>query len=228
MAYSVDIMHYKSEILTALVKAVHYTYSSPVDGHIAEFGTMTGLTATALACAIRDCEAKYQVKKSYLGEKHLHLFDSFEGLPQVTHTADTESPLVKLGSWAAGTCSGVGEWELRSMCSRFLPTEQIKIFAGWYKDTVPALPAQEQYSMVHVDCDLYESTIDALTALFSERKISDGCIFLLDDWSSNRCSPAFGEQRAWIELTQKFKVDLTDLGCYGMFSKQFIVHGYSP
>jgi O-methyltransferase len=35
---------------------------------------------------------------------------------------------------------------------------------GWFRDTLPAIPATQRFAVIRLDGDLYESTWDAITA----------------------------------------------------------------
>jgi len=74
------------EVCKALADGIVYVYGAGIIGDIAEFGTMSGKTAVAIATAIRRVESslsaahlQYVCKE---GGKELWLFDSFEGLPE--------------------------------------------------------------------------------------------------------------------------------------------------
>ena len=81
--------------------------------------------------------------------------------------------------------------------------------------------------MLHVDCDLYQSTIDALDYLFSRKMISQGAIILFDDWYCNRSSNSHGERKAWQELVLKYKISSEDLGCYAWGGNKFIIQDFT-
>src|SRR5581483_6923515 len=92
----------------------------------------------------------------------LHLFDSFEGMPESPSERDRTAYHVLEGSWSEGACQGIGPKALRLKCRKYLPDERIVIHQGWYSETVKKIPDSTSFSVVHVDCDLYQSTIEAL------------------------------------------------------------------
>lgn len=57
-----------------------------IEGDIVEFGTLEGFTASIFAKLIDE----YKLNSS------LHLFDSFEGFPEITSTVDLTQLLIKL------------------------------------------------------------------------------------------------------------------------------------
>lgn len=215
---------YEKEIKEKLFLGVDYVYSCAVEGDIAEFGTMSGRTSSILAQAISINGRRYS---HIIREPNkLHLFDSFIGLPEAASTVDKESPLVKSGVWGVGTCHGITRKTLRKLCGRYLSENRIIIYDGWFKDTLPRIHKETKFSMVHIDCDLYQSTIEVLDYLFANRHISEGAAIFFDDYNCNMASPALGERRAWAETIEKYHVEYSDCGEYGSACWKFIVHSY--
>jgi O-methyltransferase len=72
--------------------------------------------------------------------------------------------------------------------------EQVIFAEGWFKDTLPLLPA-DAFSIIRLDGDLYESTIQALEALYP--KLSLGGYVIVDDYGSwPNCRAAVEDFRA--------------------------------
>ena len=217
-----DRMRYGNEVRTnqaiadALLFGIEYIAGAAVEGDVAEFGTMTGRTATVLSAAMA----------SFRRGGNLHLFDGFQGLPESSSEVDRKSWHVRGGVWAEGTCQGVGPEALRAKCARFLANERIVIHAGWYSDTVKKLPDGVKFALIHVDCDLYQSTMDALEPLFARGMVSEGAVLFFDDWNCNRSSQQMGERRAWRELCEKYRIDFHDGGDYSWGGHKLIVHEY--
>lgn len=216
--------------ISALSEGVAALYGFDVEGHIAEFGTMTGATACGLARAMASCDhhLDYAVQVYGQAQRELHLFDSFVGLPQTDNPVDANSPHVLDGVWAAGTCHGLSPEELRAEVTAHLPDDRVQIFPGWFADTIPALPAETRYALIHIDGDLYVSAMDVLVGLFSRGLVARGAYVFFDDWSCNRADPEMGERRAWRECVERFCIQATDQGPYGIFARRFTVHDYTP
>ena len=85
------------EVHKKLSFGVEYVCNADVKGDIAEFGTMSGRTASIIARAMSKFD-RYQDHDP----KKLHLFDSFKGLPKAESDVDKESPHVKSGVWGGG------------------------------------------------------------------------------------------------------------------------------
>jgi O-methyltransferase len=207
---------HERSVTDALALAVEYVHAADVDGDLAEFGTMTGATAVTLSRATA----------CFSSTRSLHLFDSFQGLPDPEAAPDRDSFHVRAGVWKAGSCQGIDAAELRRRCRRHLPDERIAIHAGWFSDTAQAFSSPAGLALLHLDCDLYQSAIDVLAPCFERKVIQEGAIVLFDDWNCNRASPAFGVRKAWAEMVARFSVEASDEGSYGWGARKFIVHSY--
>jgi hypothetical protein len=205
---------------------VEYAYASAVPGHVAEFGTMSGSTATTLASAMRGEDQRYRLseKKHGIAERSLYLFDSFEGLPQTNNAVDAASPHVATNVWGPGVARGLTASELDDACSAILGRDRVKVVAGWFNETLPRLSGDLRFAVVSIDCDLYESTAGVLEYLLGRQTYSDGCAVFFDDWYCNRGSPQFGEQKAWADYTAKYNIRFTDWGPYSVVGRKFILH----
>ncbi|MEI9991453.1 MAG: TylF/MycF/NovP-related O-methyltransferase [Rhizomicrobium sp.] len=210
------------ETAKSLSLAVLYTYGADVEGDIAEFGTMSGSTAQALATAM--LAAERWVGPSF---KRLHLFDSFEGFPEINAQVDMSSPHVQKGVWARGTCKFLSFEELKRVVERVLPARRVEMHEGWFADTVNVLPNNTRFSLIHFDGDLYQSMIDALDPCFAKGFVSEGAMICFDDWNCNRASNKYGERRAWEELVSKYKIQFSMSGDYSWGCTKVIVHAYS-
>jgi O-methyltransferase len=70
--------------------------------------------------------------------------------------------------------------------------EQVVFLKGWFKDTLPSAPI-EKLALMRLDGDMYESTMDALTALYD--KLSPGGFCIIDDYGLPGCRAAVDEFR---------------------------------
>ena len=111
--------------------------------------------------------------------KNVWVADSFEGLPEpnlVLYPADkgdlhhTESELA------------VSLEEVKENFRKYdLLDGQVKFLKGWFKDTIPLAPIKK-LSILRLDGDMYESTIDVLYHLYPKLSIGGFCI--VDDWGA--------------------------------------------
>ena len=216
---------WNDETKKALALGVMYVCGADVEGDIAEFGTKAGKTSKIIASSLSNIAKLYPYIDSAKSKK-LHLFDSFQGLPDSTAQPDIESPHVKTGIWGPGACKGSSKQQVLDICKRYLPESRIEIYEGWFKDTISQLPGNIKFSMMHVDSDLYQSAIDVLDTCFARGFVQEGTIIFFDDWNCNRASPKFGERRAWLEIQQKYAVDFSELGSHSTGGYRIIVHSY--
>jgi hypothetical protein len=205
-------------IAESLIMGVHHVLGSSVEGDIAEFGTHTGRTAKVIAMAM----------KLYRLDRQLHLFDSFEGLPEASDPADKDNEHVKAGVWSAGAFKGASPETLKSWCGNYIGAERVKTYKGWFSDTLPTVAPGQRYSMIHIDSDFYSSAFDVLDFMFRTSALTPGSLIYFDDWDCNRASNNHGERKAWREVVDLHKVSYDDWGGYGWCAHKFLIQGYTP
>ena len=213
-------------IFEKLTQGIQYVINNAVEGDIAEFGTFSGFSAFTLARAMAAYWNIYAnlIQLHGIPKKSLCLFDSFQGLPRSAGDVDAASPYVQSGRWKEGTYTGLTKEELFALCSSTYDQDKIRIYDGWYSQTLRKIPPAAKFAMVHLDCDLYSSTIEVLDHLFAHQHIADGCAVFFDDWNCNRASPRFGQRRAWREAIEKYRIEFSDGGEYAVLGHKFIVH----
>jgi O-methyltransferase len=95
--------------------------------------------------------------------------DSFEGLPPPD---PGKYPLDAKLTFNQFKELAVSLEEVQTNFRRYnLLDEQVRFIKGWFRDTLPGAPV-ERLAVLRMDGDLYESTMDALTALYP--KVSRG------------------------------------------------------
>ena len=121
--------------------------------------------------------------------------DSFEGLPRPTHQRDAGWDLSKDKSPSLA----VSLEEVQELFARYeLLDERVKFLRGWFKDTLPTAPIGA-LSVLRLDGDLYESTMDALSALYP--KLSPGGFVIIDDYKAlEPCEAAVHDFRRTHEI----------------------------
>ncbi len=212
-----------NEVERQLLTGVAYVYCSTVPGDIAEFGTCSGETALTICRAL----ASWEENDAGIAPKRFHLFDSFEGFPQFSSPIDRDSPHIRAGDWKPGDCKGLSRAELERLLAGEVPASRLEFHEGWYRDSVPRLPPDVLFSMLHLDCDLYESTTDALDPLFARRQVAQGAVLYFDAWNCNRASPDHGQRKAWTDLVRKHAIEASHGGDYSWEGHKIIVHRYA-
>jgi O-methyltransferase len=134
-------------------------------GEIAEVGVFQGASAKLI------CEAK--------GSTPLHLFDTFEGLPKASASDG------KVHDEKQYHCS------LESVQSYLSSYENVHFHKGRFPDSTAGM-AETRFSLVHIDVDLYESTLACLQ-YFYPRMMPGGVVISHDYSLLAGVSKAFGE-----------------------------------
>ena len=89
---------------------------------------------------------------------------------------------------------------------------RVRFLKGWFKDTLPAAPI-DALSILRLDGDYYESTMDALTSLYD--KVSVGGYIIVDDYGEDSwtyCRKAVDEFRR--ERGIEDPIHRVDSNCY--------------
>jgi O-methyltransferase len=100
--------------------------------------------------------------------------DSFSGLPEIDHEHETFA-------WQRGDMA-VSLETVRNNFARYgLLDGQVEFLKGFFSETLPTAPVR-QLSILRVDADLYESTMDVLRNLYSA--LSAGGYAIFDDYQN--------------------------------------------
>lgn len=209
-----------------LIHAVHYAIGAGVPGDLVEFGTFTGKTTWVIARTMHEIEKIYPHLDPAHGiaPRKLHLFDSFSGLPEPAHQIDAAAPHVQATLWSKGKFTGLSAAQLHEVVEPFLSPERRLIYEGFFCDTLPEIAPATKFALVHIDSDFYESAYQILEHLVGNQMLSPGAILLFDDWNCNQASPLLGERQAWHDILQKYRIEYSDEGSYGVFGHKFIIH----
>ena len=92
------------------------------------------------------------------------------------------------------------EANLRSHAPAFVEAGGLRVVAGWFATTLPAAPIR-RIAFLRLDGDLYQSTFDALTALY-DRVVPGGLIYVDDFGSFAGCARALREFRTTRNITE--------------------------
>ncbi len=124
-------------------------------------------------------------------ERRVFVADSFKGLPVPSpeiYAADIGDKHHTHGQLA------ISRQDVEENFRRYgLLDERVVFLEGWFKDTLPAAPI-EKLSVLRLDGDMYESTIQALDALY--HKVSRGGFVIVDDYFLKPCAEAVNQFRA--------------------------------
>jgi len=129
----------------------HALTQAPATGHYLEFGVFSGGTI------------RYIAKRLPVGAR-IHGFDSFEGLPEAW------------GGFNLGQRAFSQEGRLPRV------PDNVALHKGWFSETIPAWCAAVAgpVAFLHVDCDLYSSTVDIFNGLGA--RLQPGTVVLFDEY----------------------------------------------
>lgn len=139
-------------------------------------------------------------------ERIVWVADSFRGLPK----PDPERYPADAGDllWTQTRLS-VSLEEVKANFTRYgLLDDQVRFLVGWFRDTLPGVRI-DRLSVLRLDGDLYESTMDALRYLYP--KLSVGGYVIVDDYGGvPACRAAVEDFRAKDGITEEVKrIDYT-------------------
>ncbi|MGE8401853.1 MAG: TylF/MycF family methyltransferase [Delftia tsuruhatensis] len=137
------------------------------------------------------------------------LADSFEGLPppdEEKYPADTGDKFHTYSDL------GVSIERVKENFEKYgLLDDQVKFLKGWFKDTLRDAPI-EKLAILRLDGDMYESTWDALTALY--HKVSIGGYVIVDDYHVVKaCKQAIHDFLAENRVTASL-IEIDGVGVY--------------
>ncbi len=138
--------------------------TAKISGDIAEVGVYQGGSSMLI------CRAK--------GEKHLHLFDTFEGIPKVE----------KIDKFLEGQFASQFE-ETRNYLKQ---ENNVHFYKGIFPDTAGPIE-EKKFSFVHLDVDTYESTNNCIQFFYP--RMNSGGIIISHDYI-----PAKGVRKAFDEF----------------------------
>ncbi len=126
-------------------------------------------------------------------KKRVFLCDSFEGMPEPDPIHDSYYRRGMLVSDLEKCCSFVEEHGLASVC---------EVMPGWFDETFKSFGDAQRFSLVHIDCDIYQSTKTCFEALYP--RASARAPFILDDFYI----PPAGERTAALECLSQTRETL--------------------
>lgn len=183
---------------------VEYAIKNGVPGDLIETGVWRGGGSIFMRAVL---------KAHDISDRTVWVADSFEGLPapdaekypqdagDVHHTIDFLS---------------VSSDQVRANFRKYgLLDEQVRFLEGWFKDTLPAAPIKK-LSVIRLDGDMYESTMDGLRNLYP--KLSVGGHIIIDDYALKGCSQAVHDFRGDKDIKDEI-IDIDGIGSYWQRTK---------
>jgi hypothetical protein len=139
-------------------------------GDFAQFGVFRGNTARL-------------IESLMTGDRKLHLFDSFEGLPE---------------NWTKAKQKGA--FALTEDRIPVFDSPRVVMHKGWFKDTVPpwGREATTPLAFIHMDADLYSSSTEVLFNI--DHLIPKDAIILFDEYVMGRTDDEHRALLAWSAM----------------------------
>lgn len=153
------------ERLDHLHWCVECVLTEGIPGDLVETGVWRG-GAVIFMCAVLAAHGD--------SERIVWAADSFQGLPKASHEHDLADDLSEHDVLAV-TLDQVKE----NFAKYGLLDQQVRFLPGWFKDSLPDAPI-EKLALARLDGDYYESTWDAIAALYP--KLSPGGFLIVDDY----------------------------------------------
>jgi O-methyltransferase len=187
--------------LTSLQHCVERVLAEDVPGDLVECGVWRGGA----------CILMRAVLAAYGDEKRcIWLADSFAGVPSpdVENYSADENVRLDLSAYVLA----VPEATVKANFKRYgLLDDRVRFLPGWFKDTLPSAPI-DRIALLRLDGDLYESTIQALDALYPRLSVGGYCI--IDDYHAIAAC-----QKAVTDYRQKHQIlaEITEIDGSGVF-----------
>lgn len=172
-----------------------------IAGDIIEAGVMRGGAAILMRAILKAYGAF---------DRAVWVADSFEGFPPLNlerYPADAASD----PQWHSRPQTESSLEHVKRNFARYdLLDDQVRFLPGWFRDTLPTAPIK-QLAVLRLDGDLYESTMDALVALFP--KLTPGGFVIIDDYNLSMCKKAVHDFRKKMSISDEI-VPIDDAGAY--------------
>lgn len=171
-----------------------------VPGDLAEAGVWRGGTSIFMRGVL---------KAFGITDRDVWCADSFQGLPPPspnTYPADADLHLDQIEYLSVNV-----ETVRRNFARYGLLDDQVHFLVGWFKDTLPRSPI-DRLSVLRLDGDLYESTMQVLDTLYPRLSVGGYCI--IDDYGViPACRQAVTDYRHAREIADEL-VEIDGSGVY--------------
>ena len=167
--------------LTNIEDCIKSIISNNIEGDFLEAGVWRGGAVIFMKAVLHDLG---------VNNRKIWAADSYKGLPEPNkmYSADAENKLY------LEKILVVSLEEVKNNFSRFgLLDSSIVFLEGLFKNTLPNAPIKK-IALLRLDCDMYESTLNALNNLY--HKLSDGGYIIIDDYNAfEECKLAVNDFR---------------------------------
>ena len=173
-----------------------------------EFGCHSGRTFSAAINASKFLS---------MNNANYFAFDSFQGLPETNSSSD--------GIFKFGTFFTSREAFIKIIKTNTgVKLNDRQVFEGFYNNTLTSNLSKNlpKAGVVHIDVDLYSSTVEVLN--FLRPLLVQGTVILFDDWYCFPAGSLMGERRAFSEFLQEnLNISVEPWKAYSTFGQSFFV-----
>jgi len=161
---------FKQSRFLDLINLVKFTLNKNEIEDFVEVGCWLGHSSYAISYLIK----KYSKKKI-----NFHIFDSFEGL---SDRSKSDEGLSKFSNYQLLKIRNQFKSDENFVKNKVLGDFNfVETYKGWVPDKFHILE-NKRFSLVHIDVDLYEPTLDSLKFFFP--RLIDGGVIICDDYNS--------------------------------------------
>ena len=164
------------EKLYALILATRYVVDRDISGAVVECGVWRGGSMQAVA---------HTLLARGITDRDLHLFDTFEGMPEPTekdrlYSGRPASEVLETSERTANVWAIASLDDVRAgMAETGYPGERIHFHPGLVEDTI-ATGAPARIAILRLDTDWYDSTKHELEHLYD--RVPSGGVLVIDDY----------------------------------------------
>ena len=195
-----------------IIEAINYMRVAGAAGGVPqtyfEFGCHSGRTFSSAVNA-----ANFLKMPNVL----FYAFDSFKGLPFTSSEND--------GYFTKGTyCTSRSEFLRIVERKTGLLLDDRNVVQGYYCDSLNTelQNRMPKAGVVHIDVDLYSSTVDVLR--FLKPLLVQGTLLIFDDWFSFPAGSNMGERRALMEFLEEYsEFEIEPWKAYSTFGQSFFI-----
>ena len=174
---------------------------SSLPGDYAELGTYRGAGVSIMKKGLQSNKPpRADAAEVLVWNKNIWAFDTFEGLPETDASND---PYWKKGDMDETSLDDIKE---------FLSDSCFKIVPGLFPKSTSNIPDNLIFSLVHIDADIYQSTVDGCEYFYD--KIVPGGILLFDDYGFLSCPGVKTAVDAFFESKPETPIYLPSGQCF--------------
>ena len=133
-------------------------------------------------------------------DRRIWVADSFQGLPEPDaerYPLDAQDVNFTADELAVSLAEVEGNFRRYGLLD-----DRVRFVEGWFSETLPGL-ASERWSLIRLDGDLYESTMDGLKNLYPQ--LSVGGYLIIDDYGFDNCRAAVEDYRREHGISEEIK-----------------------